>query len=89
MMKIIDFFIHFIRRVLFWLYYIIYSLICIIIFLITYDSKLGVITKRKIRRIRTLTKFKLFLWKNFSWFFTFIEVDDYYKNLEKRFINGM
>ena len=41
-------------------------------------------TKRKIRRIRRLTKFKLWVWKYFGWYFKFIHDTRYFESLESR-----
>ena len=77
---------HFVKRVLFFLTKIIFILVCDIIFILTYEPfKWKKITKRKIKRIRCLTKFKLWLWKHFRWYIEFIGDDKYYKNLEKRY----
>lgn len=85
MKKIVDFFIHFFRRILFFLTQIIGTIICLIIFLITFEPKSGKnITRRKIKRIRRLTKFKLWLWEHFYWYFNFIHDDAYYKILKER-----
>lgn len=85
-MKILNFFIHFIRRILFFTYHIIFNLVCIIIFVLTYEPhQYKKVTKRKIRRIRALTNFKLWMWKNFKPFFYFIHSNKYYEDLERRF----
>lgn len=78
--------VHFFRRLLYFFSKIIFGFTCLIIFIITYEFGMHKkVTKRKILRIRRLTKFKLWLWKNFKWFICFIHDDKYYRNLEKRF----
>lgn len=85
---VLDFFIHFFRRLLYFLTRIIFLLVCDIIFLVTYEpGKWKKVTMRKIKRIRRLTNFKLFLWHKFPWFINFIHRGDYYERLEGRFGN--
>lgn len=84
--NIFNFFVHFIRRILYFATQIFFYLICQIIFLVTYEPhQWKKVTLRKIRRIRALTKFKLWMWKHFGWYFRFIRDDKYYRDLEKRF----
>lgn len=84
--KIKKFVIHFFRRLLFFITQIIFQLVCLIIFLITFEPHAWKkITLRKIKRIRRLTRFKLWLWKHFDWYIKFIHDDKYYIDLEKRF----
>lgn len=86
MNKIIDNIIHFFRRLLFFITKFVVGIICTLIFILTYEpKKWKTVTKRKINRIRILTKFKLFLWKHFSWYIKFIHCDKYYIELEERF----
>lgn len=85
---LMNFFIHFIRRILFFLTKIIIALICCLIYIVTYEpGKKKEVTMRKIRRIRRLTNFKLWLWKNFDWYFRFIHDAKYFEKLESRFGN--
>ena len=85
MKKIEEFLIHFLRRLLFFTTNIIIGLICILIFIVTYEPmKWKTVTKRKIRRIKRLTKFKLWMWRHFRWYFEFIHDDAYYKKLEEK-----
>ena len=80
-----NFIIHFFRRLLFFITKIIATTACLLIFLITIEpGKWKKVTKRKIRRIRALTKFKLWLWKHFRWYFEFIHDTKYLENLENR-----
>lgn len=65
------------------------SIVCTLIFLVTYEpGKWKKVTLRKIRRIRTLTKFKLWMWNTFPWYFKFIHDDKYYTQLEERLGNN-
>lgn len=85
---LMNFFIHFVRRILFFLTKIIIALVCMSIYLITYEpGKKKEVTRRKIKRIRVLTNFKLWLWKNCGWYFKFIHDAKYFENLEARFGN--
>ena len=62
-----DFILHFIRRLLQIFFGIFISLICGIIFVVTYEpNTYGRPTKRKVRRIRRLTKLKLYAYKYFK-----------------------
>ena len=88
LVEIANFLIHFIRRILFFTTKIIISLICILIYVVTYEPNTKEkVTKRKIRRIRNLTNFKLWVWRNFEWYFRFIHDFKYFENLEKKFGN--
>ena len=89
LLEILNFFLHFVRRLLFFLTQITIIIICQIIYLVTIEPGTGkTVTIRKIRRIRRLTKFKLWLWKNFRWYFEFIHDDKYFINLEEKFGNN-
>lgn len=80
-----NFIIHFFRRLLFFLTKITEIIVCQLIFFVTYEPGKGKqVTKRKIRRIRVLTNFKLWLWKHFRWYFEFIHDTKYLENLEER-----
>ena len=82
---VLNFFIHFFRRLLFFLTQIIIVIVVQIIYLVTYEPNTRKnVTMRKIKRIRRLTKFKLWLWKNFDWYFKFIHKDKYLIKLEKK-----
>ena len=82
---LMNFLIHFIRRILYFLTQIIIVIICNIIFFVTFEPNTREkVTMRKIRRIRRLTKFKLWLWKYFGWYFKFIHKDKYLIDLEKK-----
>ena len=83
--RLSEFLIHFFRRLLYFLTQIIIMVICQIIYVVTYEFGKGKkVTMRKIRRIRSLTKFKLWLWRNFDWYFKFIHNDDYLRKLDER-----
>jgi hypothetical protein len=82
---ILNFFIHFFRRLLYFLTQIILLLVCQIIYFVTYEPNTSKkVTMRKIKRIRKLTKFKLWLWKHFGWYFKFIHKDKYLNDLQVR-----
>lgn len=86
--KFLYFIIHFFRRLLYFLTRFVLCTACGIIFIVTYEPfTWKKVTKRKIRRIRALTKFKLWLWRNFRWYFEFIHDAKYLEELEKRFGN--
>ena len=91
MKKIFEIFVHLIRRILYWVYFFTSMIVCGLIYLVTFEvNTYKTVTLRKVRRIRVLTRFKLWLWRNFWWLMTFIEVDGYYKKLEKKFLkDGM
>ena len=83
-----DFFTHLIRRILFFLTNMVISLICGIIYLVTYEPNTKKkVTVRKIRRIRRLTNIKLWIWRNFGWYFRFIHNSKYLETLEVKFGN--
>ena len=79
-----NFFIHFIRRILYFLTKLIVTIICFIIYIFTFEpNSRKKVTMRKIKRIRRLTKVKLWIWKNFGWYFRFIH-DNYLDGLANR-----
>lgn len=87
--KVLQFILHFFRRLLFFFTKFTANIICAIIFIVTYEPcKFKKVTKRKIRRIRALTKFKLWLWRTFRWYFEFIHDTKYLETLEKRLGNN-
>ena len=76
---------HFIRRVLQILFSFGFVVISLLIYGITFEPKTkGKATRRKAKRIRILTKFKLYLYKWFGGFFDFIHYT-YLKELYKNF----
>ena len=65
---------------------IIVYIICQIIRLVTYEKgKRNVLTKRKAWRIRILTKFKLWFYRNFKWLAKYLELEGYLEEIHKRF----
>lgn len=88
LIEILNFFIHFFRRLLFFTTKILFIIICDIIYVVTIEPGSGNnVTLRKIRRIRRLTNVKLWLWRHFRWYIEFIHDDKYFIKLEKRFGN--
>ena len=85
-MTIKEFILHFIRRTLVLISWLIINLSCVIIFIFTYEPhKFGQVTRRKIRRIRKLTHFKLWMWHHFSKLIKFMHKENYYIYLENKF----
>lgn len=83
--KLIDFVLHFIRRVITIIFNLLVALVCNLIWLITYEpGKRKKVTKRKAKRIVALTKLKLYAYKYCWWFFDYIR-DDYMKKLYKTY----
>ncbi len=65
--------IHIIKRILSIIYNIVFFIIADIIAVVFFEpKKVGKPTIMKARRIRFLSKMKLYLWKYFSFFFKFI-----------------
>lgn len=82
---ILKFINHFCRRVISIVFNFIVVLICNIIWLVTWQPHAWKkTTTRKAKRIRTLTKLKLYAWKYGSWFFKWIH-DDYLEKLYKQY----
>ena len=80
-----DFFAHLIRRILQIFFTTTIALVCLIIYFVTYEPGKGTaVTLRKCRRIRKLTKLKLYSYKYFSWLHNFLH-DDYMRGLYNRF----
>jgi hypothetical protein len=66
----LKFITHLLRRLVIITYNILLGLFVIITYYVTYEPNTrGRVTLRKIRRIRVLTKVKLYMWKYGSWFF--------------------
>lgn len=80
-----DFILHFIRRLLQITISILVSFICGIIYIVTYEpGTYKRVTKRKIRRIRALTKLKLNIYKYFKPICVFMH-DSYLERLYNKF----
>ena len=83
--KILDIILHFIRRVLKICFGFIFSIICIVIYVVTFEPNTRHrATKRKAKRIRILTKVKLYLYKWFKPLFKFLRYD-YFDKLYNNF----
>lgn len=73
-------------RILYFLTEIVIGLACYIIYLVTFEPfTWKKATKRKAKRIRTLTKLKLYAWKYCSGYFKFIHDDKYLSDLYNKF----
>lgn len=80
-----DFFLHLIRRILQITLSLAVSLACMIIYAVTYEpNTYKRVTKRKVRRIRKLTKLKLYVYKYFKPVCVFMH-DCYLANLYNKF----
>lgn len=80
-----NFFNHLFRRIFKIIFNLILLIIFLLIFIITFERNTrGKVTIRKIKRIRKLTKFKLYLYKYFKNFFKWIR-NDYFENLYNNF----
>ena len=80
-----DFILHFIRRLLQISISILVSFVCGIIYIVTYEpGTYRRVTKRKIRRIRALTKLKLHIYKYFKPICVFMH-DRYLERLYNKF----
>jgi len=81
-----DFIIHLISRILFFITQILFFITCDLIFVVTFEPGTWKrATKRKIRRIRALTKLKLYAWKYCEPYFKFIGDDVYLEKLYNNF----
>jgi len=80
-----DFILHLIRRMLQIVFSLFISIVCGIIYVVTYEPGTAKrVTKRKIRRIRRLTKFKLYIYKYFKPMCVFMH-DCYLRRLYNKF----
>ena len=80
-----NIFLHLIRRILQISLKIIVFIACGLIYIVTYEPKtFKRATARKVRRIKKLTKFKVYLYKNFKGFWEFLH-DDYLKDVYNNF----
>ena len=58
----------------------------ILIWFVTYERNTdGILTVRKAKRIRALTKFKLWFYHNFSGISHFFRMDKYFESIHRRF----
>lgn len=65
---------------------LIVHLICLLIFIVTYEPfQWKKVTKRKIRRIRALTKFKIWIFKHFPKTLQYLGKYNYYEKLSKKY----
>lgn len=68
---------------------VLYVMISIIYFL-TYEPHSDcVVTERKVRRIRELTRFKLWFYRHFPKLCEIFLIDDYMKGLDNKFKHGV
>lgn len=67
---------------------IILLIICEIIYAVCWEKEKG-ITKRKIRRIRFFTKFKIVIWRKMPHLMKFLGFNEYLEYVDKKFGYGM
>lgn len=73
------------NRIVRLLFVLLITLFVYLIYGLTYEpGTKGKVTIRKIKRIRFLTKVKLYSWKYFSWFFIWID-NKYIESVYKKF----
>ena len=61
------------------------NIACILIWFFTYERNTdGILTVRKAKRIRALTKFKLWFYHNFSGISHFFRMDKYVESIHRR-----
>ena len=78
---LLDIVLHFIRRCVLILFNFILAISCHIIFLVTWEPRTWKrVTVRKVKRIRALTKLKLYAWKYGKPFFVWLK-DEYMRDL--------
>lgn len=62
------------------------NIVCILIWFFTYERNTdGVLTVRKAKRIRALTNFKLWFYRNFRDISHFLRRDEYFESIHRRF----
>lgn len=82
---LIDVFLHLIRRIIQIIFPIILQIICLIIYIVTFEPNTKhKPTKRKAKRIRFLTKTKLYIYRWFKPIFLFAH-SEYFPKLYERF----
>ena len=65
---------------------IIVSIVCILIWVLTDERNTdGILTVRKAKRIRALTNFKLWFYRNFRNVSHFLRIDKYFESIHRRF----
>ena len=65
---------------------IIVSIVCILIWVLTDERNTdGILTVRKAKRIRALTNFKLWFYRNFKGISHFFRIDKYFESIHRRF----
>lgn len=65
---------------------IIVDIVCVLIWLFTYErNTYGILTVRKAKRIRALTNFKLWFYRNFRGISHFLRIDEYFESIHRRF----
>lgn len=65
---------------------IIVDIVCNLIWLFTYERNTdGILTVRKAKRIRALTNFKLWFYRNFRGISHFLRIDEYFESIHRRF----
>lgn len=62
------------------------NIVCTLIWFFTYERNTdGVLTVRKAKRIRALTNFKLWFYRNFRDISHFLRRDEYFESIHRRF----
>lgn len=85
LIKIKDIIIHFLRRILRITLSFVCWIVCTLIYIVTFEPNTKhKATVRKVKRIRVLTKFKLYLYNWFKPVFKFLHYD-YYERLDNKF----
>ena len=65
---------------------ILVNIVCILIWFFTYERNTGgILTVRKAKRIRALTNFKLWFYRNFRDISHFLRRDEYFESIHRRF----
>lgn len=65
---------------------ILVNIVCILIWFFTYERNTGrILTVRKAKRIRALTNFKLWFYRNFRGISHFLRLDEYFESIHRRF----
>lgn len=65
---------------------ILVNIVCILIWFFTYERNTDrILTVRKAKRIRALTNFKLWFYRNFRGISHFLRLDEYFESIHRRF----